>query len=240
VSIGTLLLAFAAGTLSILAPCVLPLLPIILASAATQHRLGPLALAGGVVVSFMAVGLGAASIGASVGLDSETLRLVGATLFLMIGAVLLVPRLQERMVTAAGPLVDWSHRRMNASAWAGWQGQFGLGLVLGLVWTPCVGPTLGSAMVLAAEGRDLAASALTMLAFGLGALLPLAGLALLSRGAMARWRGKLAGVGRRGKVVLGVILVTMALLVLTGIDRRIEAFLLDLSPDWLDRVTTQF
>lgn len=199
-SIGTLLLAFAAGTLSILAPCVLPLLPIILASAATQHRLGPFALAGGVVVSFMAVGLAAASVGASVGLDSERLRLVGAVLFLLIGAVLLVPGLQTRMVTAAGPVVDWSHRRMSANAWTGWQGQFGLGLVLGLVWTPCVGPTLGSAMVLAAEGRDLAVSAATMLAFGLGALLPLAGLALLSRTAMARWRGGAAGWRASGGV----------------------------------------
>lgn len=239
-SAATLLLAFAAGLLSIFAPCVLPLLPIVLASAAAEHRLGPIALAGGIVVSFVIVGLTAASLGASIGLDSERLRQVGAVLFVAIGAVMLLPAVQTRLVTAAGPAIDWSQRRIGSARWAGWPGQFGLGLVLGLIWSPCIGPTLASAMVLAAQGEDLAMSAVVMVVFGIGALLPLAALALASRSLTMRWRGRLAGFGRRGKAILGVILVVMGIAVLTGIDRRVEAFLLDLSPDWLVRATTQF
>ncbi|MGV8841154.1 MAG: cytochrome c biogenesis CcdA family protein [Bauldia sp.] len=238
-SAATLVLAFAAGILSIFAPCVLPLLPIVLASAAGEHRLGPVALAGGIVTSFVVVGLTAASVGASIGLDAERLRLVGAVLFLLIGAFLLVPRLQAGLVTAAGPIVDWSQRRLGAGRWAGWQGQYGLGLVLGLIWTPCIGPTLATAMVLAAGGEDLAMSGLTMVAFGLGALLPLVALAFASRAVTARFRTRLAAFARRGRLVFGGLLIAMGILVLTGVDRRIEAFLLDLSPDWLVRVTTQ-
>lgn len=239
-SAATLGLAFAAGILSIFAPCVLPLLPIVLASAGSEHRAGPVALAGGIVTSFVLVGLAAASIGAAIGLDAERLRLVGAVLFLLIGTFLLVPRLQTGLVTAAGPMVDWSQRRLGAGRWAGWQGQFGLGFVLGLIWTPCIGPTLATAMVLAAGGEDLAVSGLTMVAFGIGALLPLVALAFASRAITARFRSRLADVARRGRFLLGGILVVMGVLVLTGIDRRIEAFLLDLSPDWLVRATTQF
>lgn len=239
-SAATLVLAFVAGLLSIFAPCVLPLLPIVLASAAGEHRLGPLALAAGIVISFVAVGLVAATLGASVGLDAEKLRLIGAILFVGIGAVLLLPALQTRIVTAAGPAIDWSQRRIGSSRWTGWQGQLALGLVLGLIWTPCIGPTLATAMVLAAQGQDLAMSGLTMLAFGVGALLPLVALALASRAITARLRGRLAAFGRRGKAILGVLLVTMGVLVLTGIDRRIEAFLLGISPDWLVRATVQF
>jgi cytochrome c biogenesis protein CcdA len=111
--------------------------------------------------------------------------------------------------------------------------------LLGAVWSPCVGPTLGAASILAAKGENLAQVALTMLAFGIGAALPLMLLGLESREAIMRWRGRLMDAGRGGKVLLGGLLVVVGLFA-TGLDKRLETVLLDASPAWLTELTTRF
>jgi cytochrome c biogenesis protein CcdA len=236
--IGTLGLAFVAGTLSVLSPCVLPLLPIVLGTAASEHRLGPAALAAGLAVSFTAIGLFVATIGFAAGLDTGVFRTVSAVLLIAVGVVLLVPKLQDQFALAAGPVSNWAGGYADNFTPGSLFGQFGLGLLLGAVWSPCVGPTLGAASVLAAKGEDLAQVALTMLAFGIGAALPLMLLGLLSREAMMRWRGRLMETGKAGKTLLGVLLVAVGLLVATNLDKRIETVLVDASPAWLTGPTS--
>jgi cytochrome c biogenesis protein CcdA len=237
---GALGLAFLAGVLTVLSPCVLPLLPIVLGAAASQHRLGPLALAGGLALSFTAIGLFVATIGFAAGLDTGFFRTVSAVLLIGVGLVLLVPRLQEQFALAAAPVSNWAGGYADNFTPGGLGGQFGLGLLLGAVWSPCVGPTLGAASVLAAKGENLPQVALTMLAFGVGAALPLLLLGILSREALMRWRSRLMEGGKAGKTALGLILIAVGLLVATGLDKRLEAILVEASPDWLTQVTTQF
>jgi cytochrome c-type biogenesis protein len=220
---GALGLAFLAGVLTVLSPCVLPLLPIVLGAAASQHRLGPLALAGGLALSFTAIGLFVATIGFAAGLDTGFFRTVSAVLLIGVGLVLLVPRLQEQFALAAAPVSNWAGGYADNFTPGGLGGQFGLGLLLGAVWSPCVGPTLGAASVLAAKGENLPHVALTMLAFAVGAALPLLLLGILSREALMRWRSRLMEGGKAGKTALGLILVAVGLLVATGLDKRLEA-----------------
>lgn len=182
----TTTLAFLAGVLSILSPCVLPLVPIVLGAAVSEHRFGPAALAVGLAISFVAIGMFVATVGFAIGLDGAFFRMVGGALLTSLGLVLLVPRFQVVFATAAGPVSDWTERRFGGFSQKGLSGQFGLGLLLGAVWSPCVGPTLGAASVLAAQGEDLGHVALTMGTFGLGAALPLLALGLLSREAIDR------------------------------------------------------
>ena len=239
-TIGTLGLAFLAGCLSILSPCVLPLVPIVLASAASQHRLGPIALAAGVALSFTAIGLFVATIGFAIGLDQDVLRAFGAVLLIGLGLVLLLPSLQAQVAIAAGPVSNWVEERFGGFDAGGLGGQFSLGLLLGAVWSPCVGPTLGAASVLAAQGKDLVQVALTMLVFGIGAAVPLVLLGLASREAMMHWRGRLMGTGKVGKTALGTLLILFGMLVVTGLDKRSETLLVAISPAWLTNLTTQF
>ena len=96
-ALGSVLLALAAGLLSTLSPCVLPLLPIVIAAAVSQHRLGPVALAGGLALSFVAIGLFVATIGFSMGLDTEAFKILAAAMLIAIGVVLLAPALQTRL-----------------------------------------------------------------------------------------------------------------------------------------------
>ena len=234
----TLVLSFFAGTLSILSPCVLPLLPAILLGATAQHRLGPLALAAGLALSFAGIGLFVATIGYGLGLTGEVFRFVGGLTMVGIGLVLLIPAAQTRWAIAAGPLQTWTDSTFGGLSTSGAKGQFGLGMLLGLVWAPCVGPTLGAASLLAAQGKDLASVAATTLVFALGAALPLLLLALLSGGALRAWTRRLSLGAGWGKMLLGTLLVAVGALVVTGLDKVIEAYLVAISPAWLTALTT--
>ncbi|GJE56361.1 MULTISPECIES: cytochrome c biogenesis CcdA family protein [Methylobacterium] len=233
-------LAFLAGILSVLSPCVLPLLPLVLGAAASEHRYGPAALAGGLAISFVAIGLFVATIGFSLGLDTGLFRTVAAILLVGVGLVLMLPVLQTRLATAAGPVSDWTETRFGGFSTTGLTGQFGVGLLLGAVWSPCVGPTLGAASLLASQGRDLGGVAVTMLLFGLGAALPLLVFGMLSREMLMRWRDRMMSLGKGVKAALGAILVVTGLVIVSGFDKRLETVLVDASPDWLTRLTTRF
>ncbi|KQP34630.1 cytochrome C biogenesis protein [Methylobacterium sp. Leaf102] len=233
-------LAFLAGLLSVLSPCVLPLLPLVLGAASSEHRYGPVALAGGLALAFVAIGLFVATIGFGLGLDTDVFRKGAALLLVGLGFVLMLPAAQTRLAVAAGPLSDRVQARFGGVSSTGLGGQFGVGLLLGAVWSPCVGPTLGAASLLAAQGRDLAAVALTMVTFGLGAGLPLVVLGTLSRATLLRWRGRMMGLGQGLKAVLGLILAATGLAILTGLDKVLETALVDASPAWLTALTTRF
>lgn len=236
----TIALAFIAGILSILSPCVLPLVPVVLGTAVSEHRLGPVALAAGLAVSFVAIGMFVSTVGFAIGIDGAFFRAIGGVLLAVLGIVLLIPRFQVGLATAAGPVSDWTERRFGGFSQKGVSGQFGLGLLLGAVWAPCIGPTLGAAMVLAAQGEDLVRSALTMGAFGIGSALPLLALGLVSREAILRWRGRMLSAGYGMKAALGALLFAAGLLVLTGFDKVLEAAMVRSAPTWLVDLTTRF
>ena len=235
-----LALAFAAGLLSILSPCVLPLVPIVLGAAVAAHPLGVFALAAGLALSFTGLGLLLALAGFGLGIDAELFRETAAEIMIALGVVLLVPAWQARLATAGGPVSSWADRRFGGFAGAGLAGQFGIGLLLGAVWSPCVGPTLGAASLLASQGRDLPQVALTMMVFGVGAALPLILLGLLSRATLMAMRARLMSAGKLGKALLGAAFIVIGAAIVSGVDRRIEAVLVDASPAWLTQLTTSF
>jgi cytochrome c-type biogenesis protein len=233
-------LAFLAGVLSTLSPCVLPLLPIVLGTALSEHRAGPLALAAGLALSFVAIGLLVATVGFAIGLDAGVFRMVAGVLLIAVGIVLLMPKLQAQFALAAGPVGNWTEQRFGGFSTTGLGGQFAVGLLLGAVWSPCVGPTLGAASVLASQQSQLGSVACTMLAFGIGAALPLVLLGFVSREAMLRWRTRMLAAGQRGKLVMGVVLTATGLLIVSGADKAIETALVEASPMWLNELTTKF
>jgi cytochrome c biogenesis protein CcdA len=126
------------------------------------------------------------------------------------------------------------------AAWRTSPGQFGLGLQIGAVCSPCVGPTLGAASVLAARDENLTEVAGIMVASGMGAGLLLALFGLASQATLARSRQRMLQAGRTGKIVLGITLMATGLAVLTGLDKRAEAALLGSMPRWLVELTTRY
>jgi len=237
-SFGVYGLSVVAGILSTLSPCVLPLIPILVGTALTAHRLGPLFLAFGLALSFTAVGLFLATVGVMIGLDQGIFRNVAAGLLILFGVVLLSSRLQQRFAAATSGLSGAGQPLLERISGDTLTGQFLLGLVLGIVWSPCVGPTLGATMTLASQGENLGHAAVVMALFGAGAGLPLIVLGTLSHQAMMRFKSKLSATGKTGKTLLGALLLVLGILIVTGLDKVFESRVLTHAPEWLTRLTT--
>lgn len=231
---------FLAGALSILSPCVFPLLPLVVGAATSQDRSGAYWLAGGVATSFMGAGLFIATVGFTIGLGQDTFRTVSAVLLVLVGVTLLSSTMQARLSTAAGGLGEAGDRIIRRLALTTASGQFLVGVLLGLVWSPCAGPTLGAASLLAVQRKDLGSVAAVMFAFGLGTALPMLVVASLTRQGLLRWRQRIVHAGRLGKVVMGISALAIGTLILTGADRSVEAALVSASPAWLTDFTTRF
>jgi cytochrome c biogenesis protein CcdA len=231
---------FLAGVLSTLSPCVLPIIPILLGTAANAHPRAPLALAGGLALSYAVIGSGLAWAGSALNIDTSVFRAVGAAILGLLGMVLISGSLQQRFASATSGIGDVGHNLISRMNLDGLKGQFAIGLALGVVWSPCVGPTLGAAVVLASQGTNLPQVALLMGVFGVGAALPVVALAYAGRGALGRMRGKLMQAGKAGKTLMGVVMIALSAMILSGLDKPVETWLVDHSPTWLTQLTTRF
>jgi cytochrome c biogenesis protein CcdA len=232
-----ILLGYVAGLLTLINPCVLPVLPIVLASALQAHRLGPVALAAGMSAAFVALGLGVAVAGRSLGISEETVAQAAALLMVGFGLVLLVPRLNSGFALATGGMAA----RADAGFDEAVQGRFGGGLrgqvlggaLLGAVWSPCVGPTLGGAISLASQGQSLIWAGAIMVAFAAGVSTIILALGYGARAALARRKALLRRVAEVSKPVMGVVFILVGLMIFFQLHYVIEEWLLDVMPIWL-------
>jgi cytochrome c biogenesis protein CcdA len=236
----TLLFSLLAGALSTLSPCVLPIVPIIMSSALQTARWGPLALLSGVVVSYTVVGSMLAVFGSSLGIASQYVRLGSAMLMLLFGAMFLLPLLQQAFIKLMAPVTDMANARLSGFSADSALTQGLLGMMLGVVWTPCVGPILGAAVTMAAIGHNVWNALFTMLAFGIGAALPMGLLAYGSRAAIGSRKKTLAVAGHRGKQVMGLGLLLVGALIISGADKSLETLFTSHMPSWLVDLTTRF
>lgn len=234
----TIGLAFLAGLLTIFNPCVLPLAPIVVAGAAARDPRGPLALAIGLALTFGIVGGLIASAGAELG-DNAAIRVVSGLLMVALGLAIALPvasRVSERLLA---PVVGLGHRLSAGISAKGLWGQAGLGSLLALLWGPCVGPTLGAALVLAAGTGTLPLAMLTMAVFALGAAASLLAAGFLLGRLTRQGKAATRDSARIGRLIFGGVLVIVGVLALTGLDRILEAGLVQIMPDWLVLFATQ-
>lgn len=225
--------AYVAGTLTLINPCVLPLLPIIIAAAFQGSRLGPLMLALGLTLSFAVIGVGVTAFGHLAGIDEMSINRAAAVAMVLFGIVLLMPRAQDLLARVALPLANRANIGLDRVQGTGAGGQLAVGALLGAMWSPCVGPTLGGAIALAATGEHLGQVGLTMLAFGIGVSTVLMALAYGSREILNARRERLMSWMPWAKPVMGVTLLVVGVSVFFHLDRMIESRLLDLMPGWL-------
>jgi len=225
--------AFGAGLLTLINPCVLPVLPIVLASALQASRWGPLALAAGMGLTFVGLGLAVTAAGHLIGLTVETVARAGAVMMILFGLILLVPRFSEGFATATAGFSARADAGMDRIDRQGWQGQFLGGMLLGAVWSPCVGPTLGGAISMASQGESLLRAGAIMLAFAFGIGAVILALGYGARSILQKRQALMRRIATTAKPVLGAAFLFVGVAILMRWHYMAEAWLLDILPIWL-------
>jgi cytochrome c biogenesis protein CcdA len=228
-----ILLSYLAGILTLFNPCVLPILPIVLATALQASPLGPAVLAVGMSISFVAVGMSAITLGHVLGLCSQSIAQFGSFLMIVFGLIILFPFLSTKfsmLIAGAANRADQKFDCLNLHTLAG---QFIGGLLLGAVWSPCVGPTLGGAIALASQGENLMRSTLIMFGYACGVASLVIAMSYLARNLLARRREKLQKLVKLSQPIIGVTFVFVGIMLFFGLNHQIEEWALDNMPEWL-------
>lgn len=233
-------LAWLAGSLTTLNPCVFPLLPLVLGGAMQQNRLAPVAMGAGMVSAFALLGLLVGVAGDALGLDPDHIRMAGAVLLMAFGVVMLVPRLNERFTQLMTPVASGAHNASSRLDAGSLGGAFVVGGLLGMVWSPCSGPMLASALTIVATEGGAIRGTVVLGVFGLGAATVLVAAAYASRAGFGRVRGWVMAHMDRVKRGFGALVLLLGLGILLGADKWLEAQLVQWMPQGWIQLTTRF
>jgi cytochrome c-type biogenesis protein len=220
-------LAFLAGAITIASPCVLPVLPLVLGRSLQSHRYGPMALVLGLVTGFAVAGSLLGIVASSFTELINGLRNFAIFLLLAIGILAIFPKLGYWLMGYL-PVIS-TLRGLKPSGRVGLLGEFLLGSQLGLLWTPCAGPVLGSILILAAVKHQVLESLGLLLFYGLGAGLPLLAIAYTGRSMSQRLLG-LRPYSLPLQQIGGVAIAATAIAILQGWDVEIQLWLAPLFP----------
>ncbi len=223
--------AFLAGVITVLSPCILPILPIILTSSIGGVSTGksrPLGVVIGFILSFTFFTLFLSTIVRLSGISADTLRLVSVLVIGGFGASLLIPQFQvlvEKMFSKMAVFMPSNQRR------TGFGGGLLIGFSVGLLWTPCVGPILASVISLAITGTVTFDAFLITLAYALGTAIPMFLIMLGGQNALRRVPWLLANLGHIQKL-FGVLMILTAIGIFFNIDRKFQTFVLEKFPQY--------
>jgi cytochrome c-type biogenesis protein len=227
-------LSVAAGSLTTLSPCVFPLLPLVLGGAAQRHRAAPLAMAMGMTLSFALLGVIIGLFGDALGLSPENVRTFAASMLIAFGFIMVVPQLNQGFTKIISPLANSANQASASLDTTSLKGAFLLGGLLGLIWSPCSGPLLGTALTLVATEGGALRGALILGLFGAGAAIPLVVVAYLSRAGFRHIQSWVVLHADQGKKAFGIVLMIVGIAIMSGIDHWLESRINDWLPDaWL-------
>jgi cytochrome c-type biogenesis protein len=231
---------YIAGLLTLINPCVLPVLPIVLASALQGGRFGPVYLCLGMSASFVGLGLGLAQAGPALGIYPETVERAAALLMMGAGFLLLLPGLNTRFATATAGFAARADAQIATLDQTRPGGMVAAGALLGAVWSPCIGPTLGGAIALAARGDGLMQASGVMSAFALGVSTVMLALAYGARTQIARRRGAMMALAARAKHIMGAAFLLVGAAIWFRLHIWAEELALDFLPDWFTDLSILF
>ncbi len=219
--------AFLAGIITILSPCILPILPIILSGSFGSKR-KPLGIVIGFVLSFTLFTLFLSVLVKATGISADVLRIVSIVIILIFGISLLLPQFQVFMERLFSRLSGKFAVKGNHE---GFHGGVFIGLSLGLVWTPCVGPIIASVITLAATSTVNFAAFFITLSYALGTATPMFAIMIGGRGLLQKIPWLLPNTEKIQKA-FGILMIFTAVGIFFNIDRKFQVFILDRFPSY--------
>ncbi len=232
--------SFIAGLLTTLSPCVLPILPFLLGSALRKNRKAPLYMVLGLAISFVIVGFSLSRFGSLLGLDGDQIRSGSAILLILTSLFFLSSKVQtlisEKLNSFANSGSSVSQKlKLDESSNLD---SLILGGLLGIIWSPCAGPTLGVAVSLASQKGSSIDALQIMIVYAIGAAIPMLLISYGLRSFFQRNQSRIMKFSENSKVFFGVILLMTGIFILFGFDKSVEAFLLNHLPQaWVDLIT---
>ena len=224
-----ILFAFLAGIVTILSPCVLPVLPIILSGTVGGGKRKPFGIVTGFVLSFTFFTLALSTLVAYSGISADSLRTISGFVIVLFGISLILPQFQvfvERFFSRFANIAG-GYQHPNAGYFSGVL----IGLSLGLIWTPCVGPILASVITLAATSTVNAAAVFITFAYALGTSIPMFMIMMGGRALLQRVPWLLPNTGRIQKG-FGILMILTAIGIFFNFDRTFQAYVLDVFPEY--------
>ena len=228
-----IIFGYLAGVLTLINPCVLPVLPIALASALQNDRWGPLWLALGMSVTFVTLGVGVSAIGSSFGINEEDISRASAVLMVLFGLILLVPAFNTRFSLATSGISSNADMAIGSMDQRSVKNQLFGGVLLGAVWSPCIGPTLGGAISMASQGSSLIWATLVMSSFAAGISTIIIALAYGAREAISKRQAIMRVIAEKTQLIMGITFIVVGLVIFFKWHQVIEGWLLDQMPYWL-------
>jgi cytochrome c-type biogenesis protein len=224
------LAAFVAGVISVLTPCVLPLIPVVMAGS-VGHKLRPLAIVIGMAITFSLMGVVTSVVGGTVAAYTSLLRTFATFVIIFLGVLLVSKRLNEKFILIASQIIGrLGPVKLQSEVGTGVLGGFILGLSLGLVWIPCVGPILGSILAMVALRGDVFIGGLSLFFYSVGIGIPMLIVAYTGKFTSTRMKN-VAKYSDTIKTIAGIILILVGISILLGWDRKIQVLLLPYFPE---------
>jgi cytochrome c biogenesis protein CcdA/thiol-disulfide isomerase/thioredoxin len=227
-----LVFSFLAGIVTILSPCILPILPLVLSGGITGGKKRPFGIVAGFVLSFTFFTLFLSLIVRATGLSADALRFTSVVVVAAFGVSMLVPRFQvvleklfSRVAGVAGGVTAATSNRPDFIA------GFLIGMSLGLVWTPCVGPILAAIITLAATSQVTVDAVFITLAYSLGTAIPLLAITQGGRSLLTKHPSLVKNSATIQKV-FGVLMIATAIAIYTNVDRQFQAYILTKFPQY--------
>ncbi len=198
-------------------PCILPILPFILAASASKSRIRPFLIIGGFILSFTAFSLISRQVLSLFDIEQTTIQTGAYIILLAFGLVMLVPFLEERFARSTNGIAGWAQKKTSGQFADSTLGGLMVGALIGLVWTPCAGPILATALLQVIQAQGNLSAFVTISAFSIGAGIPMLMVALFSQ----YLTGHLRALARHATLmrrVMGVIIVVVSVLALSGVN----------------------
>ncbi|MGB0798068.1 MAG: cytochrome c biogenesis CcdA family protein [Planktomarina sp.] len=235
-----LIFGYLAGLLTLINPCVLPVLPIVLATALQSNRWGPVALAAGMSLAFVTLGVTVSAFGFALGITNQGISNIAAIMMVGFGAMLLIPQLGDVFSRLTAGMAQGADATLDDVDRSGLVGQFLGGILLGAVWSPCIGPTLGGAIALASGGGSLVWATAIMISFAGGVSTIIFALAYGARTVLQRRAAAMRKLAGKARPVMGIIFVLVGLMILFRVHHMIEIWAVQNLPYWIQDLSVRY
>lgn len=223
--------AFLSGIITILSPCILPILPIVL-SGSIGGRSKPFGVVTGFIASFTLFTLLLSSIVQLLNIPPERVRIFAVIIIISFGIVLVIPKVQLQFEIIISKFIKVKNKKQKS----GFIGGFIVGTSLGIVWTPCVGPIMASVVSLAISQQVDGGAVIIILAYSLGTSIPMFGIMVGSRNLLNRFP-KITNNTAKLQRIFGLVMITVGILIAVGLDRKFQAFILKTFPNYGSSIT---